>query len=79
MGTCLSRGSHRAFPGPQTKHGKRVCHLSFPVLGMRATGKLSGNNSQSGSALETGVSPVAPDTPIYHCETERGLAPILAR
>lgn len=32
-------GSHRAFPGPQTEHGKRVRPLSFPVIGKRALGK----------------------------------------
>ena len=36
MGACLSRGSHRAFPGPQTKHGKRVYPLSFLAFGKRA-------------------------------------------
>ena len=38
LGACLSRGSHRAFPGPQTKHGKRVRPLSLPVIGQRALG-----------------------------------------
>ena len=35
MGARLSRGSHRAFPGPQTKHGKRVRPLSFLAFGKR--------------------------------------------
>ncbi len=36
LGACLSRGSHRAFPGPQTKHGRRVRPLSLPVIEKRA-------------------------------------------
>ena len=35
-GVFLFRGSHRAFPGPQTNHGRRVRPLSLPVIGKRA-------------------------------------------
>ena len=35
-GASFIRGSHRAFPGPQTKHGRRVRPLSSPVIGKRA-------------------------------------------
>ena len=34
-GTCLSRGPHRAFSGPQQEHGRRVRPLSSPVIGKR--------------------------------------------
>ncbi len=36
LGAFLFRGLHRAFPGPQTKHGRRLRPLSLPVNGMRA-------------------------------------------
>ena len=31
MGALSTRGSHRAFPGPQTKHGRKVRPLFSPV------------------------------------------------
>ena len=46
-GAYLSRGSHRAFPGPQTKHGKRVYPLSLPVTGTRGLGEAVGESRQS--------------------------------
>ena len=36
LGASLFRGSHRAFPGPQTKHGQRLRPLSLPVIETRA-------------------------------------------
>ncbi len=37
----------QGFPGPQTKHGRGVRPLSSPVTGMRAAGRLGGENRQS--------------------------------
>ena len=37
----------QGFPGPQTKHGRGVRPLSSPVTGMRAVGRLGGENRQS--------------------------------
>ena len=38
-GVFLFRGSHRAFPGPQTKRGQGVRPLSLPATRKRAKGK----------------------------------------
>jgi hypothetical protein len=45
-GCIFFRGSHRAFPGPQTKHGRRLRPLSFAVIETRAEGILVEGRSE---------------------------------
>jgi hypothetical protein len=46
-GACLSRGSHWAFPGPQTKHGMKSAPSFFARDRKEGTGRTSDTNRHS--------------------------------
>ena len=67
-------GSHRAFPGPQTEHGKRVRPLSFPVIGKRA---LEEQVAITGTAAEGRVArPARPHNATHNGRVARPARPL---